>query len=636
MRLTRGILGLATCTALLTSCGSEYQPFTKAPEPTTPPLEALLVRAGPNSTGTGTVAGSGIDCAISGSTLANTCAATLGRGDVVTLTAAPTGGSSFLAWGDACVDAGSSPTCTVTLSEALAVSASFAAPLPPPPPPTYTVTVRKAATSGGTGSVSGSGISCSITASSQTGDCTETFVQGTQLTLTAAASGASTFAGWTGACLAAGATATCTLTVSQNTSVDVSFAPPPPPPPSYVVTVGAGTSGTGAGAVSGSGINCAISGTSQSGDCSTTLVQGTQLTLTAAAGGGGSFLGWSGACASANTAASCTITVSQAMNVGASFAAPVVEPPPPPPPPPTYTVTIRKAASSGGTGTVSGTGISCSITASSQAGDCTETFVQGTQLTLTSAATGGSSFAGWSGACSGTTATCTLTVSQNSTVDASFAAPPPPPPPRHVVTVAAATSGTGTGTVSASGIACTISAASQSGDCAEEREQGTQFTLTAAATGGSSFAGWSGGCSGTAASCVITVSQATTVRASFTAPPPPPPPSLVGFWSGSDAGINVHYHITLAQSDATLSLPTCVTGDCRLTALTSKGSGWLGASYKNIASLTGTASAASVTFTMNLGDRTVTFEGALTSPTQMVGQVSGPTMAPQSLTLVRQ
>jgi hypothetical protein len=635
MRPTRRILGLATCTALLTSCGSEYQPFTKAPEPTTPPLEALLVRAGPNSTGTGTVAGNGIDCAISGATLANTCATSLSRGNVVTLTAAATGGSTFLAWGDACVASGSSATCTVTLSEALAVSASFAAPPPPPPPPTYTVTIRRAASSTGTGTVSGSGISCSITASSQTGDCSETFVQGTQLSLTAAATGGSSFAGWSGACAAAGATATCTLTVSQNTSVDASFAPPPPPPPTYVVTVRAGTGATGSGTVSGSGINCAISGTSQSGDCSETLVQGAQLTLTAAAAGGGSFAGWGGACLSAGASATCAVTVNQATNVDASFAPPVTPPPPPPPPPPTYTVTIRAAAGSGGAGTVSGTGISCSITTSSQSGDCSETFPQGTQLSLTAAATGGGSFVGWSGACAsaGTTATCTLTVSQNTSVDASFAPPPPPPPSRYVVTVAAGTSGTGTGTVTASGIACTISAASQSGDCTEEREQGTQFTLTATATGGSSFAGWSGGCSGTAATCTITVSQATTIRASFTAPPPP---NLAGFWSGSDAGINVHYHITLAQSGATLSLPSCVTGDCRLTALTSTGSGWLGASYRDIASLTGTASTTSVTFTMNLGDRTVTFDGALTSPTQMVGQVSSPTMAPQSLTLGRQ
>jgi len=399
------------------------------------------------------------------------------------------------------------------------------------------------------------------------------------------------------------------------------------------VTVRAGTGGTGSGVISGAGINCTISGTSQSGDCSEQVVQGTQLTLTAAASGGGSFRGWGGACAGAGAAASCTITVSQAVNVDASFAAPVAPPPPPPPPPPSYAVTIRAGASSSGTGTVSGTGISCSITATSQSSDCSETFAQGTQITLTAAATGGSTFAGWGGACAqaGTSATCALTVSQNTSVDASFASPPP----SYVVTVAADAASTGTGTITGTGITCAISAASQSGDCSESLVKGTQLTLTAAASGGSTFAGWTGACSqaGTATTCTITVNQASTVSANFTAPPPP---NLAGFWSGSDAGINIHYHITFAQSGATLSLATCVPGDCRLTALTSAGSGWLGASYVDIVSLTGTASASSITFTMNLGNRTVKFDGALTSPTTMVGQVSGPTMPAQSLTLVKQ
>jgi hypothetical protein len=191
------------------------------------------------------------------------------------------------------------------------------------------------------------------------------------------------------------------------------------------------------------------------------------------------------------------------------------------------------------------------------------------------------------------------------------------------------------GTITGTGITCTISAASQSGDCGEDLVQGTQLTLTSTATGGSTFAGWGGACSqaGTAATCTVTVNQAATVSASFTAPPPP---NLAGFWSGSDAGINVHYHITFAQSGATLSLASCVPGDCRLTALTSTGSGWLGASYVDIVSLTGTASASTITFTMSLGNRTVKFDGALVSPTRMVGQVSGPTMPAQSLTIDKQ
>jgi hypothetical protein len=60
-------------------------------------------------------------------------------------------------------------------------------------------------------------------------------------------------------------------------------------------------------------------------------------------------------------------------------------------------------------------------------------------------------------------------------------------------------SGTGTGTVtsSPSGIAC-------GGDCTESVTPGTQLTLTATPAAGSTFAGWSGACTGTAA-CTVTV-----------------------------------------------------------------------------------------------------------------------------------
>jgi hypothetical protein len=221
-------------------------------------------------------------------------------------------------------------------------------------------------------------------------------------------------------------------------------------------------------------------------------------------------------------------------------------------------------------------------------------------------------------------------VSQAATVEASFA---PPPPPKFVVKVVAGSLGTGTGTVTGPGIACTISSASQSGDCSEDLVQGTQLTLTAAATGGSSFTGWGQACTGTSVTCTITVTQAATVAATFAAPPPP---NLAGFWSGTDAGTNIHYHITLGQSGANLSLGSCAPGDCRLISLSPTGEGWLGASYLDIASLSGGVSGTAVSFTMDLGGKTVTFVGALTSPTSMVGQVSGTTMPAQSLSLDKQ
>jgi hypothetical protein len=49
-------------------------------------------------------------------------------------------------------------------------------------------------------------------------------------------------------------------------------------------------------------------------------------------------------------------------------------------------------------------------------------YASGTATTVTLTATPGSrtSFAGWSGACSGTTTSCTLTVNADTTVNANF------------------------------------------------------------------------------------------------------------------------------------------------------------------------------------------------------------------------
>ena len=71
-----------------------------------------------------------------------------------------------------------------------------------------------------------------------------------------------------------------------------------------------------------------------------------------------------------------------------------------------------------GTGTVTGSGISCSTPSS-----CSNQFTTGTTLVLTAAATGTSSFAGWSG-CSSTGGTngavCTVLLENNLTVTATF------------------------------------------------------------------------------------------------------------------------------------------------------------------------------------------------------------------------
>lgn len=76
------------------------------------------------------------------------------------------------------------------------------------------------------------------------------------------------------------------------------------------------------------------------------------------------------------------------------------------------TLTVTKAGSGGGTVTSSPAGINCG-------GTCSAQFANGTGVTLTAAAAGGSTFGGWSGACTGTGA-CTVSMTQARSVTATF------------------------------------------------------------------------------------------------------------------------------------------------------------------------------------------------------------------------
>jgi hypothetical protein len=98
------------------------------------------------------------------------------------------------------------------------------------------------------------------------------------------------------------------------------------------------------------------------------------------------------------------------------------------------------------------------------------------------------------------------------------------------VTLSVTKNGTGTGTVTSApaGIACGT-------DCSETAAGGTQFTLTATAAAGSTFAGWSGPCTGTAATCAVALTAATTVTATFNSslatPAPGSPSGLVAAYT---------------------------------------------------------------------------------------------------------
>ncbi|MGB9714852.1 MAG: LamG-like jellyroll fold domain-containing protein, partial [Thermodesulfovibrionales bacterium] len=84
--------------------------------------------------------------------------------------------------------------------------------------PTYTLTI--AGSGNGSGTVTGSGINCTITSGVASGDCTESYDAGTEVTLTANADSDSAFSGWSGDCTGTG---TCNLTMDSDKNVTATF-----------------------------------------------------------------------------------------------------------------------------------------------------------------------------------------------------------------------------------------------------------------------------------------------------------------------------------------------------------------------------------------------------------------------------
>src|SRR3984957_8557219 len=163
----------------------------------------------------------------------------------------------------------------------------------------------------------------------------------------------------------------------------------------------------------------------------------------------------------------------------------------------TYQLTVTAPASNQGTITSTPAGINCPTT-------CSASFAQGTQVTLTATAGTGYFFAGWSGGgCSGTS-TCSVTITAATSISDSFTT-------GLGLTVTEAGGGTGTVTSTPAGINCsTATTATWSADCGP----GAVVTRNEPPATGSTFASWSGACTGTAA-CSVTLTAASAVTATF-------------------------------------------------------------------------------------------------------------------------
>jgi hypothetical protein len=162
-------------------------------------------------------------------------------------------------------------------------------------------------------------------------------------------------------------------------------------------------------------------------------------------------------------------------------------------------LTVTTSGNGGGSISSMPAGIQCGAT-------CSASFPAGSTVVLTASPLAGSAFSGWSGACSGSSLACSVTVQQATTVTASFALTTP--------TLSVQVAGSGRITSTPAGIDCT-------GSCAAPYPFGTSVTLNAIPSPGNVFAGWSGACSG-AGNCTVSIAGSVTVTAAFSTTTPPP------------------------------------------------------------------------------------------------------------------
>ena len=169
-------------------------------------------------------------------------------------------------------------------------------------------------------------------------------------------------------------------------------------------------SGTGLGSIKAgiaaeNGSTCAVAAGSS---CELRYPAGTgSVGLTATPDTKSSFAGWGGSCSGTG---SCAVNMSSSRDVSAEFKAI----------PDSATLAIDFLGTGGGTVTTSRPGSNGSTCTTPSSTPCRIRYEVGsTALTLTATAASGSTFAGWGGACSGSS-TCSMTMTEGRTVTARF------------------------------------------------------------------------------------------------------------------------------------------------------------------------------------------------------------------------
>ena len=418
---------------------------------------------------------------------------TYNDGASVTITAAADSGYRIASWGSDCSGNGANLTCVLTMDAGKTASVTFEQ------GQAYTLTTS----AGANGSI-------------DPAPGTHSYRSGVNVTVTATPESGYRIASWGGDCGGTGTASTCDLTMDANKTASVTFVQ------TRMLTISAGANGTIAPAAG-----------------TYSYLDGASVTVTATPDAGNRIVSWGGDCAARGTALTCVLTMDADKTASVTFEQGQA-----------YTLTT----SAGANGSI-------------DPAPGTHSYSSGVSVTVTATPDSGYRVASWGGDCSGTALTCVLTMDEDETASVTFEAD------TYTLTTSAGANGSidpaaGMHTYS-DGASVTVTAtpgsgyrvASWSGDCSGAGtaetcvltmdanktasvafEQGQAYTLTtsAGANGGIDpapgthsyssgvsvtvtatprsgyrVASWGDDCSGTDATCVLTMDANKTVTVTF-------------------------------------------------------------------------------------------------------------------------
>jgi len=307
-------------------------------------------------------------------------------GTEIAFVAEPDSESEFVEWGGDC---SGNEECELTMDEEHFVSAVFDV-------THFALEIEFEGNGEGT-------VECEVEGGSAE-ECEPSYLEGTEVILVAEPNTGSEFVEWEGDCSGDNP---CELTMDEEHTVFANFA-------LLEFALELATEGEGSGE-----IECEVEGGSAD-ECESEYPFGTEIALVPVPSLGSEFVEWEGDCSGNEE---CELTMDEEHSVTAIFA---IEPPPS-----EFALTVSLAGTGSGSVTSSPAGIDCGI-------DCSDAYASGAEVTLSATPATGSTFSGWSGACSGT-GSCVVTMSATRSVTATFTKESTPPPPGPGTAVVAST-----------------------------------------------------------------------------------------------------------------------------------------------------------------------------------------------------